>query len=59
MAKFKGDGRVCDVMGQVKAEFINGEIVTEDEDIIRFLMAKGYSPEAAAPVAKKGVSNGI
>lgn len=48
MAKFKGTGTLCNCMGQVKAEFVNGELVTEDEGTISFLLGKGYVPELDA-----------
>lgn len=48
MAKFKGEGSLYNCMGQVKAEFVNGELVTEDEGTISFLLGKGYVPELDA-----------
>lgn len=59
--KFKGEGRLCGSMGQVLAEFVNGEINTEDEDTVRFLLGKGYIAvqEASRATTKKGVTDGV
>ena len=59
MTVFKGEGSLCNVMGQTKAEFIDGEIRTEDPEVISFLMGKGYVPEPEVKATKKGVTNGV
>ena len=53
MAKFKGEGSLCNCMGQTKAEFVDGELVTDDPEVISFLIGKGYVPKPEVTVRVK------
>jgi hypothetical protein len=55
MARFKGEGVISNCMGQAVAEFVNGELITDDPDKIAFLRGKGYVPEVEASVRAKPV----
>jgi hypothetical protein len=57
MAKYKGEGSLCNCMGQTIAEFIDGELVTDDPNVIAFMAGKGYvaESEATVPIRSKPV----
>jgi hypothetical protein len=42
--KFKGEGVVSTCMGVYVTEFVNGELETDDDNVIGILLTRGYVP---------------